>query len=109
MKWGFSVRESGVGGIVGVVPIARSGLGGVVGRRVRMWVAGCVGWGNMCCVGVVVSCMVGARMCDEGSGVGRMDVVEICWSLEGLRECASWDIGLQCVDCWRGLRRRERV
>lgn len=35
-KVGFSVRESGVGGMRVVVPIAREGVGGVVGRRVRM-------------------------------------------------------------------------
>lgn len=36
-KLGFSLRESGVGGSRLVVPIARVGLGGVVGRRVRIW------------------------------------------------------------------------
>jgi len=36
-KVGFSVRESGVGGRVVVVPMAREGVGGWVGRRVRMW------------------------------------------------------------------------
>ena len=33
---GFSVSESGVGGIAVVVPIARSAVGGSVGRRDRM-------------------------------------------------------------------------
>lgn len=36
-KLGFSLRESGVGGSRLVVPIERVGLGGVVGRRVRIW------------------------------------------------------------------------
>lgn len=39
-KVGFSVRESGVGGRAVVVPMAREGVGGVVGRRVRMWAVG---------------------------------------------------------------------
>ena len=34
---GFSTRESGVGGMWVVEPMARAGLGGVVGRRVRRW------------------------------------------------------------------------
>jgi hypothetical protein len=34
-KRGFSVRESGVGGILVVVPRKRLGEGGEVGRRVR--------------------------------------------------------------------------
>jgi len=33
----FSCRELGVGGIAEVVPRAISGVGGSVGRRVRMW------------------------------------------------------------------------
>lgn len=36
-KLGFSLRESGVGGSRLDVPIARVGLGGMVGRRVRIW------------------------------------------------------------------------
>ena len=35
-RW-FSFTEAGVGGIAVVVPIARSGFGGSVGRRERMW------------------------------------------------------------------------
>lgn len=35
-NFGFSVRESGVGGILVVVPIARLSVGGSVGRRVRI-------------------------------------------------------------------------
>lgn len=31
----FSVRESGVGGVLGVVPMARKGMGGLFGRRER--------------------------------------------------------------------------
>lgn len=34
-KSGFSFRVSGVGGLVVEVPIAREGVGGVVGRRER--------------------------------------------------------------------------
>jgi hypothetical protein len=34
-KRGFSVKESGVGGIAVVVPIANSGVGGSEGRSVR--------------------------------------------------------------------------
>lgn len=37
MKCGFSVTEEGVGGRAVVVPMAREGVGGWVGRRVRMW------------------------------------------------------------------------
>lgn len=36
LNFGFSVTESGVGGIEVVVPIASSGVGGLVGRRERM-------------------------------------------------------------------------
>ena len=32
---GFSLKVEGVGGLLGEVPIARAGVGGVVGRRVR--------------------------------------------------------------------------
>lgn len=35
-NWGFSWKVSGVGGMVVVVPIASSGVGGEVGRRERM-------------------------------------------------------------------------
>jgi len=43
-KCGFSVRLEGMGGRAVVVPIAREGVGGSVGRKVRMWVpAGEVG------------------------------------------------------------------
>jgi len=35
-KLGFPVKEEGVGGMAVVVPIARAGLGGLVGRRERM-------------------------------------------------------------------------
>jgi hypothetical protein len=34
-KWGFSAKEVGVGGRAFVMPIASSGVGGVVGRRER--------------------------------------------------------------------------
>lgn len=34
-KWGFGVKVWGVGGRVVVVPRAREGVGGVVGRRLR--------------------------------------------------------------------------
>jgi hypothetical protein len=52
-KWGFSVRESGVGGILEVVPIERLGEGGEVGRRERMEdVDGDVGLGWTYCVNV---------------------------------------------------------
>ena len=46
-KWGFSLRESGVGGILVVVPIERRGEGGEVGRRERMCALGAVGLGWM--------------------------------------------------------------
>ena len=39
-KEGFSVKEDGVGGRDVVVPIAREGFGGVVGRRDKVWVEG---------------------------------------------------------------------
>jgi hypothetical protein len=42
---GFSVRESGVGGILVVVPIERLSVGGLVERKVRM------------CEGVVLFCL----------------------------------------------------
>ncbi len=45
-NFGFSVRESGVGGILVVVPIAREGVGGWVGRRVRICDWGLVGEGK---------------------------------------------------------------
>lgn len=35
-NFGFSWREAGVGGMVEEVPRANSGVGGSVGRRVRM-------------------------------------------------------------------------
>lgn len=46
-KFGFSVKESGVGGILVVVPIERLEDGGEVGRRERMCVFGEVGEGWM--------------------------------------------------------------
>lgn len=47
IKRGFSVKESGVGGIWEVVPIERAGDGGDVRRRVRMCeVAGGFGFGK---------------------------------------------------------------
>lgn len=36
MKRGFSDNEEGVGGMAVLVPMARDGVGGEVGRRVRM-------------------------------------------------------------------------
>jgi hypothetical protein len=36
-NWGFSVKESGVGGSLLVVPMANWGFGGEVGRRERIW------------------------------------------------------------------------
>jgi hypothetical protein len=36
-KCGFSVKESGVGGILVVVPIERFWEGGSVDKRVRIW------------------------------------------------------------------------
>lgn len=46
-KCGLVVRESGVGGRAVVVPMARDGVGGVVGRRVRRWeVVGAWGLGK---------------------------------------------------------------
>ena len=36
-NFGFSTKESGVGGILSAVPTASSGFGGEVGRRVRRW------------------------------------------------------------------------
>lgn len=56
MKCGFSVTEVGVGGRAVVVPIARDGVGGWVGRRVRMWEDGVVGEGKTYC------CVVSRRM-----------------------------------------------
>lgn len=41
------MSESGVGGSAVVVPMARSGLGGVVGRRVRRELEGLLGEGKM--------------------------------------------------------------
>jgi len=42
---GFSFRESGVGGFVVDVPIARDGVGGVFGRKERMYDFGVAeGW-----------------------------------------------------------------
>jgi len=49
-KRGFSVRESGVGGILEVVPIESVADGGEVGRRERIWVFGRLGFGWMYCV-----------------------------------------------------------
>jgi len=40
MKCGFSVTEEGVGERAVVVRIASEGVGGWVGRKVRMWVDG---------------------------------------------------------------------
>jgi hypothetical protein len=41
------VKELGLGGSVVVVPRARDGVGGVVGRKVNMWVDGLSGCGNV--------------------------------------------------------------
>jgi len=46
MKCGFSITEVGVGGRAVVVPIAREGVGGWVGRRVRMCEDAVVGEGK---------------------------------------------------------------
>ena len=43
MKWSFCLKENGSGGNLEAVPIAREGLGGCVGRRVRRWEVGVVG------------------------------------------------------------------
>lgn len=49
-KRGFSVRESGVGGILEVVPMDRDWEVGDVGRRVRMCeVDGDIGFGKTYC------------------------------------------------------------
>ena len=48
MNLGFSVRESGVGGSLVVVPSARDGVGGVVGRRVRRCECALLGEGKTC-------------------------------------------------------------
>ena len=51
MKCGFSITEVGVGGRAVVVPIAREGVGGWVGRRVRLCEDAVVGEGKTyCCV-----------------------------------------------------------
>ena len=42
----FSTKEAGVGGRVVVVPRARVGVGGLVGRRERRWEGGVVGCGE---------------------------------------------------------------
>lgn len=43
-KSGFSLNDSGVGGLAVEVPIARDGVGGVVGRKERRYDFG-VDWG----------------------------------------------------------------
>jgi hypothetical protein len=45
-KCGFEEKELGVGGRVGVVPMARRRVGGEVGRRVRTWWFGREGCGK---------------------------------------------------------------
>lgn len=51
MKCGFSAKVSGSGGMAVVVPRARSGFGGWVGRSVRMWdFSGPRGFGKMYCM-----------------------------------------------------------
>ena len=47
VKWSFCLKVGGLGGSLEVVPMARVGLGGDVGRRVRRWEVGVVGSSNM--------------------------------------------------------------
>jgi hypothetical protein len=41
-NWWFSVKDTGVGGIAVVEPMARDGVGGSEGRRERMEVLGSI-------------------------------------------------------------------
>jgi hypothetical protein len=80
-NFGFSWRESGVGGMVEEVPRAISGFGGSVGRRVRMCPPGAFWFGKTYC---------GELACDWGA-------VESLLTMYGL--VSSVEIAL--LDIWR--------
>lgn len=96
MNCGFSVRESGVGGMAAVVPRARRGLGGVVGRRERMCVEGEEGEGWIyCCLvsverekGLIVDWRVMDVRCGDLKGALRGCGMKFCRSCVELRGVA---------------------